>query len=78
MTELLIPEWFEEWFDRLFPVEEEPYGPLLVASRLKVNKNVVYRALLSGELEGIKCIGRWVIPRRALKKWLLERYSLNF
>ena len=76
--EKLIPEWFEEWFNEKFPESEEPYKPLFVAEVLKIDKNVVYRALLMGELEAIRvATGRWVIPRSALKKWLIERYSLN-
>ena len=78
MFDRFCPEWFEEWFSRKFPPEAEPYAPLYIAERLRVDKNVIYRALLYRELEGIKpSPGRWVIPREALRRWLLERYSLN-
>jgi len=76
--EKLIPQWFEDWFDEKFPRGLEPYAPLYIAKKLKVNKNVIYRALLMGELEGFRISsGRWMVPRTALKQWLLEKYSLN-
>ena len=62
----------------MFPAEEEPYPPLYVARKLRVDKNVVYRALLYGELEGFKpSPGRWMVPREALRRWLIDRYTLN-
>jgi len=76
--EKFIPEWFEEWFNKKFPEHLDPYKPICVALTLNIDKNIVYRAILNGELEAIKIsTGRWLIPRDALRKWLLERYVLN-
>lgn len=73
---MLEPIWFDHWFEERFPAGRE-YGPLEVAEALGVNKNVVYRALACGELDGIRTGRKWIIPRQAIRDWLLERVAPN-
>jgi hypothetical protein len=71
----LKPEWFEGWFGKKF--REDSFSPLEIAARLRMDKNRVYRALNYGDLEAFRIAGRWVIPKPAVRDWLLESYSLN-
>jgi len=71
------PEWFDAWFERLFG-NKEVYAPTEIAENLNRSHEFVYRALRRAELESFKLSPRtYVIPREALKKWLLEFYILN-
>lgn len=72
---MLEPQWFDTWFAEHFP--RRHYGPLEVADALGVDKNVIYRALAFGELDGIRTGRKWIIPRQAVRDWLLERVSVN-
>jgi len=73
--ELFEPEWFPDWFSRLFV--RETYPPSLVIRKLNLQKDRVYKAMYTGELDALKTNGRWFIPRPALKSWLLKCYTLN-
>lgn len=70
------PEWFGEWFGERFkrPID---YSPGMVVRALSIPESRVYRAISDGSLEAIRTGGRWLIPRPALKKWLLNGYNLN-
>jgi hypothetical protein len=71
----LTPEWFDEWFAKNF--REAAYSPRDLQRRLRLNRGGLYRALQTAELEGIRRGGRWIIPRPALRSWLVRGYSLN-
>lgn len=73
--EMNEPDWFEEWFSKTFT--EAAYSPRDLRRWLRMNRNGVYRALQTAELEGFRRGGRWVIPRPALRSWLLNGYTLN-
>lgn len=74
---MLEPQWFNNWFNHRFPPHRPSFGPLCVADKLDIDKNVVYRALACGELDGIRTGRKWIVPRDALRQWLLERVSIN-
>lgn len=69
------PLWFGSWFNELFP--EETLSPRDIHSRLEVPKDRIYRAINYGCLEAFRGTGRWIVPRPALREWLLESYNLN-
>ncbi|AOY57202.1 MULTISPECIES: excisionase family DNA-binding protein [Desulfococcus] len=71
----ITPEWFDTWFDAKFP--EEEYGPKDIRRIMGIGKSRVYRAIDSGELEAIRVGTWWLVPRPALKAWLLAGYNLN-
>lgn len=70
------PEWFPEWFDSRFRRRID-YSPGMVVRALGIPESRVYRAIGDGSLEAIRTGGRWLIPRPAIRRWLLEGYSLN-
>ena len=41
-----------------------------VARMLGLGKTLVYRMVRTGEIPGIKCGGRWIVPNCRYKKWL--------
>lgn len=76
-SRILEPEWFVKWFARNFE-DKEVYSPLEVAKALSKHPETIYRALRYAELEGIKVGKRsYIIPKDALKKWLLEFNVIN-
>jgi len=77
MNNHLEPDWFASWFEKTFG-PKEAFSPQEVAATLNRSKNFVYRALRFAELEGIRLGKRsYMIPRDALRKWLLEQNVLN-
>lgn len=73
---MLEPEWFDEWFDSKFT--KEIFTPREIAEMVGVDTQTVYRALRSAELEGFRIGQRiWVIPRPAVRQWLIERNAYN-
>ncbi len=74
---LIVPDWFVIWFETEFgEIESFTVGDLLRHHRF--GKHQVYTALASGNLGGIKAGGKWIIPRPALRDWLIENFNLNF
>ena len=70
------PTWFDEHFENMFPEDETyNYAPTEIATRLQKSRGFVYCALQNLHLEGIKT-GSWIIPKKAVYHWLLERASL--
>ena len=41
-----------------------------VARMLGLGKTLVYRMVRTGEIPGIKCGGRWIVPTSRYNKWL--------
>jgi len=71
------PEWFDAWFERNFGYKET-YSPVEIARKLNRSPEFIYRALRRAELENFRLGSRtYVVPREALRKWLLESYILN-
>lgn len=62
---------FQQWFEGIFGVKQI-YRPGVVIQLLKVERKVIYRALIRAELEGIRFRRVWLIPRPALIAWLQE------
>lgn len=73
----IVPDWFDEWFDTHFRDGRDIVTPSMLV-RLGIRKDQIYTALSVGELEGFKPFGRWMIPRPALRTWLLKSHNLNF
>ncbi len=73
--EMFKSEWFDKWFENCFG-DKENFSPLEIACVLRVSKNSIYRAIKEGKLEAIKCENRFIIPRDALRKYLLERNTI--
>ena len=75
------PAWFAEWFAEAVPPLERGatgYTPLQLAAALGLGKDVVYRALHDSRIEGIRVSGKgWLIPRPAVRLWLVEANALN-
>ena len=73
------PEWFTAWFDEHVPEPEGTgFRPLELAAALGLGKDVVYRALQDARLEGIRVSNKgWLIPRPAVRLWLVEANTLN-
>lgn len=72
------PHWFAEWFDEHVPDAGPGFGPLQLAALLDVGKDVVYRALYDGRLEGVRMANKgWLIRRPAVRLWLVEFNTLN-
>ncbi len=74
------PAWFAEWFDLYVPADAAGpgFGPLQLAALLGIGKDIVYRALYDGRLEGIRISNKgWLVPRPAVRLWLVEFNSLN-
>jgi len=80
-SEKVVPTWFPEHFDRLFPEDESyHYAPSEIAHKLQRNTTTIYRALNSLRLEGMKAgmnSGSWLIPKPALRKWLLGSANMS-
>ena len=62
---------FQQWFEGIFGLKQI-YRPGAVIQLLKVERKVIYRALIRAELEGIRFRRVWLIPRPALAAWLQE------
>jgi excisionase family DNA binding protein len=56
---------------------KESYSPTEIQRLLGIDKNRVYRAVAYGELEGFRNGGRWIVPKPAIREWLLAGYNLN-
>lgn len=69
------PTWFDHWFNTAFP--DESYSPADIRQILRMNKDRIYRAISFGELEAFRTGGRWIIPKPAIRSWLLDGYNLN-
>jgi len=67
-------DWFDEYFNNLFPEPEKyNYTPDKIAKRIDRTSQTIYNALRSSQLEGMKLgknKGTWIIPKKALYKWL--------
>ncbi len=72
---LIIPDWFASWFCAEFG-ETESFS--VRDLRCYFGKHQIYTALTTGSLGGIKAGGKWIVPRPALRDWLLENFNLNF
>ncbi|AOY60106.1 MULTISPECIES: excisionase family DNA-binding protein [Desulfococcus] len=69
---LHIPTEFEKWFDRKFC--KDIYSPKEIFETLELGKDHVYRSISYGKLDAIKLGGRLLIPRPAIREWLLAEY----
>lgn len=83
-TALDEPAWFAAWFDEHFPDSGQPFRLEQIARALGLKYSnggiakPIYEALATGRLEGVKLGHRtWVVPRPALRVWLLENNALN-
>lgn len=78
-TQPITPEWFEPWFDARFPPKETiDYTLIDVADRVGVSQGIVRTAFREGALGGFELGPRTVvIPRVAIRSWLLSCYCLN-
>ena len=72
---VISPEWFDAWFEKRFT--EESYTTENLPEVLGISRRRIYEEIGFGTLEAIRVGYRWVIPRPAVKSWLLRRYSLN-
>ena len=74
-----VPDWFPDWFDEHVPHPEGTgFRPLDLADVLGLGKDVVYRALHDGRLEGMRVSNKgWLVPREAVRLWLVEANTLN-
>lgn len=75
-----IVSWFPEYFEKVFPEDETyHYAPSEIASKIGRATTTIYRALGSFRLEGMKAgmnTGTWLIPKPALRKWLVGSLSV--
>lgn len=77
MNDLIIPDWFDDWFGDHFPEKEKTISPKNAWKRLNISKDRIYRAIRYGDLDAIRIGGRWTIPRPAFRQWLIERFEIN-
>ena len=74
-----VPSWFDDWFEETFPEPDGAgYTGRELARLLGRSTDTVYAALYAGALEGSRVSGRgWLIPRPAVRLWLLECNAAN-
>lgn len=75
MNEKIIPEWFDEWFQRLFPPQDF-YTPKEICYTLQSSKSTIYQALSEGALEAFRVGKSWRVPHGCLRDWLLSGWNL--
>lgn len=77
------PDWFDAWFDDLFPEEDGPtYPPKYIWLTLDWNYQRVYRAIRTGELMALRVTptdtySTYEVPREALRAWLLSMNTVE-
>jgi len=78
-TPVEVPPWFDDWFDRVpEPRHGLGYRARELAGHVGISADAVYAALYDARLEGLRATGRgWVIPRAAVRLWLLECAASN-
>ena len=75
-----VPSWFDGWFEETVPepAQAAGYRAKELAGYVGLSPDAVYAALYDGRLEGLRASGRgWVIPRPAVRLWLLECAASN-
>ena len=79
---VVIPEWFDEWFDAAFPPTSSVYTVKEIAGALRYDPGHIYRLLRNGDIEGFAMAGNrrtsaYRVPRAVLRLWLINRNVLN-
>jgi len=75
MNEEISPEWFDEWFQRLFPPQDF-YTPKEIYLSLQASKSTIYQSLSEGAIEAVRIGSAWRVPRVCLRRWLLSGWNL--
>lgn len=75
----ITPDWFDPWFEERFPAQAQAdYSLIDIADKVGVSQGIVRTAFREGALGGFELGPRtFVVPRAAVRTWLLSRYCLN-
>lgn len=80
-SRLITPEWFEGWFDHHFPPSRPSFTPGQIARVVGCSADTVRREVNCAAIEGFVTErngrARYYVPRPALRRWLIERNTLN-
>lgn len=80
MAELIVPDWFDPWFEGLFT--EAAYHPAGVASRLRLDNETVSDAVLRDDLKAVRHASgpsgpTFRIQREDVREWLIRSLVVN-
>jgi excisionase family DNA binding protein len=75
--EHIVPAWFDEWFDAVFPPELSKMHPTEVARRLRLHHSTVYELVEEGSLPARRRGDLIEIRRTDLRAWCLARLLIN-